>query len=339
MAQVSRGTVDRVLHNRGKISEEAQEKVIRVLKEIRYRPNIIARSLKTNRSLRVVTLIPNYTDDAYWFQCVTGIQKAREEYAPLGLEISSHYYDPHDKEDFVNQANEILGQSPDGILFAPIFYNESIKIVKKCNRLGIPCTTINTLIEGPVSRTFVGQDLYQSGRVAAHLFRNLLKSGGDILITNIDEEVKNSRHVQDKERGFRSFFENQKGQRPAIYSLQISRDELDNLSRIVTDYYWSKPTLSGIFVTTSKTYLVAEIIKENNLPLHLIGYDLIDENLHYLESGEIDFLINQNPREQGYQAISSLGENLIFNKTLPEMDMLPIDIVSAENVRYYLHKA
>ena len=72
MAQVSRGTVDRVLHKRGKISKEAQEKVIKVLKEIQYRPNIIARSLKTNRSLRVVTLIPNYSDDAYWFQCVTG---------------------------------------------------------------------------------------------------------------------------------------------------------------------------------------------------------------------------------------------------------------------------
>lgn len=45
MAGVSTGTVDRFLHNRGKISIKAQKKVDQVLKEINYQPNLIARSL------------------------------------------------------------------------------------------------------------------------------------------------------------------------------------------------------------------------------------------------------------------------------------------------------
>ena len=34
MSGVSTGTVDRILHNRGKVSEEAQKKVEKVLKEM-----------------------------------------------------------------------------------------------------------------------------------------------------------------------------------------------------------------------------------------------------------------------------------------------------------------
>ena len=44
LSGVSTGTVDRILHNRGKVSEEAQKKVEKVLKEIDYHPNLIARS-------------------------------------------------------------------------------------------------------------------------------------------------------------------------------------------------------------------------------------------------------------------------------------------------------
>ena len=51
MSGVSTGTVDRILHNRGKVSEEAQKKVEKVLKEIDYHPNLIARSLALKRTI------------------------------------------------------------------------------------------------------------------------------------------------------------------------------------------------------------------------------------------------------------------------------------------------
>ena len=51
LSGVSTGTVDRILHNRGKVSEEAQKKVEKVLKEIDYHPNLIARSLALKKSI------------------------------------------------------------------------------------------------------------------------------------------------------------------------------------------------------------------------------------------------------------------------------------------------
>ena len=41
MSGVSTGTVDRILHNRGKVSEEAQKKVEKVLKEIKIKKDVV----------------------------------------------------------------------------------------------------------------------------------------------------------------------------------------------------------------------------------------------------------------------------------------------------------
>ena len=45
MAGVSVATVDRVIHNRGKVSEENLARINEVLRRVDYRPNLIARSL------------------------------------------------------------------------------------------------------------------------------------------------------------------------------------------------------------------------------------------------------------------------------------------------------
>ena len=58
-ANVSVGTVDRVIHNRGRVSEEARQKVLQTLQELDYQPNLIARTLGANRSYRIAALIPD----------------------------------------------------------------------------------------------------------------------------------------------------------------------------------------------------------------------------------------------------------------------------------------
>ena len=71
LAEVSAGTVDRVLHNRGKVSEIKRKKVEAVLKDINYEPNLIAKTLKNNRVFQLVAILPYAHTDEYW-------QKAKE---------------------------------------------------------------------------------------------------------------------------------------------------------------------------------------------------------------------------------------------------------------------
>jgi DNA-binding LacI/PurR family transcriptional regulator len=56
MSGVSTGTVDRIIHNRGKVSEEARVKVEEVLKKVDYRPNIVASALASKKTYKFVML-------------------------------------------------------------------------------------------------------------------------------------------------------------------------------------------------------------------------------------------------------------------------------------------
>ncbi|MBK8562117.1 MAG: hypothetical protein IPN76_01915 [Saprospiraceae bacterium] len=52
----------------------------------------------------------------------------------------------------------------------------------------------------------------------------------------------------------------------------------------------------------------------------------------------IDFLINQNPVEQGYLGITCLFNHLLLKTTVEKVQYLPLDIVVTENVDYYLRR-
>jgi LacI family transcriptional regulator len=47
-------------------------------------------------------------------------------------------------------------------------------------------------------------------------------------------------------------------------------------------------------------------------------------------------MIHQNQKRQAYLGITSLVEHFLFQKEIPEMILLPIDIVNAENAEYYI---
>src|ERR1700733_16181331 len=52
------GTVDRALHGRSGVSARTKERVLRMAEQLGYKPNIAARSLKLNRSLRIAAVLP-----------------------------------------------------------------------------------------------------------------------------------------------------------------------------------------------------------------------------------------------------------------------------------------
>ena len=75
---------------------------------------------------------------------------------------------------------------------------------------------------------------------------------------------------------------------------------------------------------------------KSNRKIEIIGYDLLKNNIEFLNKNEISFLIHQNPKRQIYIGITSLIEHFIFGKEIPNEKLLPIDIVSSENLSSYI---
>lgn len=65
LANVSPSTVSRVIADSPKISEKTKEKVHKALKELKYRPNVIARSLANKKTNILGLIIPNSNENLF----------------------------------------------------------------------------------------------------------------------------------------------------------------------------------------------------------------------------------------------------------------------------------
>ncbi|WP_163517438.1 substrate-binding domain-containing protein [Gelidibacter japonicus] len=332
LAGVSKGTIDRVIHNRGNVAKDVEDKVKRLLEDIDYQPNLIARNLKNNRIYQIGALLPDPKKDAYWEVCSDGIQQALSEFSAFDIRMNTFLFDPTDTKSFTAQHKQLLDSAPDIILMVPLFYKEAKNVLEQYKSLNIQVCTFNNQIEASTAN-FIGQDLYQSGRVAAKLMHSIIDKG-DMAIIHIDEKYKNAVHMQEKEKGFKSYYEDLNGFHDDILKCKIKYTETEDKLR---DFLKDHPNLTGIFVTNSKAFHVARLLEsENKNHIKLVGYDLLEENVNFLKNGVIDFLIHQNPRQQAYLGLKFLIEYLVFEKEIPGKHLLPIDIINSENVKPFL---
>jgi len=338
-AKVSIGTVDRVIHSRGEVSPETRERILQIINDMQYKPDILARTLKSKKNFKVAVIIPEGKGgNEFWKSPLKGIEEAVEEILPFELQVHYHLFDQFKKESFVEKSSQLLVDQPNGVLLAPVFYRETYSFLSQLRELNIPFILINSNINHPGKQCFIGQDSTQSGQVAAHLMSYGLDSTGDVIIINIASERDNYNHIKNREEGFKEFFSQKEklSTIPLVRENIYSSDKHDLFKRLEKILINGRKT-SGIFVTNSRVYAVAEFLENNRLNnLKLIGYDLIDPNIEYLQKGIIDFLISQKPEEQGYAGIMSLFNLLVMDKTPEPETFIPIDIITTENLKYYL---
>ncbi|AKD02300.1 LacI family DNA-binding transcriptional regulator [Pontibacter korlensis] len=336
LAGVSVGTVDRVLHRRGKVSDEALQKVLATLHEIDYKPNLIARTLGSRKANRIAVLTPDPTLDEYWHQSFLGTNLALEEWAQYDFEIKTFPFDLYDKSSFRSAAQAACDAEPDGVIIAPIFYQEALPFFKHLDTNDIPYILINTNIPEAQPLSFIGQNLYESGKVGAELLHLRQKCTGTFALLHISEDSNNSLHLLEKEKGFIDYFR-EADLDVSIKVMNLINKEEASVKKELLDLIYT-PQLNGIFVSTSKacSYVASLLVEHGKQHVRLVGYDLLEENINYIKSGAIDFLINQNPKRQTFLGISHLANYLLLKKEPPQKDLFPLEIITKHNLKSYL---
>jgi LacI family transcriptional regulator len=338
MAGVSIGTVDRVIHNRGEVAEKTRLKVHQILKETNYSPNVMAQVLKSKKRYHLVTLLPEpEKNNSYWKKHPIGIQRALDELSSFPLTLTQINFDMQSEEDFQIKANEVLRQEADGVLFAPIFKTESIAFCKNLSEEKVPFVFIDGFIENTDFLAYVGEEIFQSGRVAGQLVDMVTEKKQDILVVNIAKNIQNIHHLNNRALGFLSYFEKAGRNKGRKINVSIPEPDKEAVRREMDKTLRENPDISSVFITGSKSYLLAHYLEEQKTQnIVLVGYDLLEENVKYLKSGIIRFLIGQRPEEQTYKGIKKLFEYLSLHKDPDKIEYLPIDIVTSENVDFFL---
>lgn len=337
-AGVSTGTVDRVIHNRGKVSVKARKKILAIIKELDYQPNMIARALGTNKMFNIAALIPDDKVDLYWAAPKTGIERAERDLSQYGITVQKFVFDPYQIESFLKKAAEVADTNPDGILIAPIFHREAMPFLKDWREKNIPLVFFNTQLTDFEPESYIGQDSYQSGLLAGKLAQVGQPEGCTILMAHIDEDISNSAHLLKKEQGFLDYFsKNGLKNKYTLIKAELNRADKRNFNKELSAIVDANPNLKSVFVTTSKAYAIADYMNYNGIDgIRIIGYDLLPKNISFMNKSVIEFLINQNPQGQGYWGIYQLTDLLALKKSIAPIKYLPLDIITKENLSYYL---
>ncbi|MEX2460561.1 MAG: LacI family DNA-binding transcriptional regulator [Paenibacillaceae bacterium] len=132
-AGVSQSTVSRVLNGGQSVKPKTREKVLRVIEELQYRPNLIARSLVT-KSTKTIALVSGSVLNPFFAETTNSIIRYASQ---KGYNISVSF----DEEDNSNWLETAFGNSVDGILLSSLKLNDPV--FEDLKRSGIPYMLFN----------------------------------------------------------------------------------------------------------------------------------------------------------------------------------------------------
>ena len=317
------------------MAEETKSKILQIVKELDYQPNILASTLASKKNATFATLFPEPpSPDGYWNKPVLGVKKRIAELKQYGVRVEAFTFSQSDPKSFAENSYKVLELKPDGVVMAPFYKKEAGDFIKRLKELHIPFVFIDSEIKNAGHLGYIGQNSYQSGLVSGKLL-DLILPGGNILIIHFAKEMDNQNHLVQREKGFYDWYLKNNRTIHQLFTMEIP-DTSSELWMENLRSYIERKNIKGLFVTNSKVYYVGRMIEKFSLTdIKIIGHDLLKENVAYLKKDIVQFLICQRPEEQGYNAINKLFRHVVQKRDTARENYTSIDIVTKENVDYY----
>jgi LacI family transcriptional regulator len=331
-ADVSIGTVDRVLHGRGRVSKKSEEKIKAIIKKTGYKTNIHARNLSLKSTYEFGVIMPQLQPQGnYWEFIQTGVNQAVDELRSFNIKVNYFFFNKFSETSFLEAGSRALEHGVNGLLIAPVLFDACAAFIKTVP-WNVPYVYLDSTIPDTAPIASIGQNSYQSGVCGAKLMHMLVGDRGSVAVLRM---LPIDYHINERVRGFTTFFTQFPSIALRVYNCtgEMAESEFVNCMASIES---QQPDCKGYFVTNADAHLVAKALRLlGGSRRHIIGYDCVAENVRLLEEGSIDFIISQNPREQGYAGVNSLFRHLVMKDSCAVSVPMPVDIVMAENVSFY----
>lgn len=329
LAGVSRGTVDRVLNHRGDVNPQTEEKIMKIVRALDYKPNkagIVLAAQKKNLKLGVLLLgIGNpFFDDV-----LLGVREKAAELAGYNCSVLIRQTE-YSLQQQLDAIDELLSEGVNGLAISP--YNDGA-VRKKIDALcgsGIPVVTLNTDIENASRLAYVGSNFYRSGEAAGGLMRLMAK--GEVCVGIVSGSQNILCHTE-RIAGFAHITASY----PNIRIVDtVNNNDDDQVSfeltkKLLTDH----PEINAFYFTAGGVYggcqAVETCARTNDITV--ITNDLVPTTREYMEKGLIAATICQQPFQQGFLPLTILFAYLTTGEMpAAENNYVDVDIRIRENL-------
>ena len=309
LAGVSRGTVDRVLNNRGGVSEETKKKILEIAEMSNYEPNKAGVALAVQkRNLKIGLLL--YAQSNLFFDDIKrGASEKNEELSVYGITLIYRQCN-FDEQDQIQGIRALVDEGINGLIIAPWNHELVKQELLSLEEAGIPVITVNTDIDDSKRLAYVGSNPFKCGQVAGGLMGMITGGNGHIgIITGSHDLLGHEARIQ----GFSEILA-QKFPNLHIDAIEECRDDDYRSYEIVQRMLEQHPDINAFFFTAGGVYGGCKAIAAADGDFKVITFDDIETTREYVLSGTISATICQDPVAQGSRAFSLLADVLVLGK-------------------------
>ena len=323
-AGVSIGTVDRVLHNRGRVSDANKVAVIAAVEKLNYRPSQIARALVTRKNnLRIGITYPKVDSD-FWSEISGGIEAAKNKLLPFGVELLIDHTETYDVRDQVASIDKLITQGVNGILLTSVDDSSADQIEQHIPQ-GLPyATVVNPAASVSRCAFHLGPDDFLLGNLAARLIALFCGEKCNIVLLAPNYKFNGT------QRRIAGVLSKINQDLPGMNLLRVipvsgvtDEDIRSNVYSSAAEAIATFTTLDAIYVSNgffdNAAFAVRDIKPDRRI--RVFGHEYTSSLPKLIEQDIVGATIYQKPAEEWYQAICLLNEMLSGNKTIKTKDV------------------
>jgi LacI family transcriptional regulator len=331
---ISTGTVHRALHDHPEVNPMTKTRVLRMSKNMGYRPNLAARLLSQKKHFRVsINTLKGTT--SFWDEVRSGIEEEARSLGMHGAELEFHTFPSLDEGE--QEAFEAaMASDSDGIIVFPTRPRSLRMWMRTASRSKIPVVCVSTDAPDTNRLAVVCIDTMASGSLAADLMGRFVNRRGKIALT------LSALGITEHAEKLRAFTKTLAVLHPDIVLLDpiedhdIESEAYDKCRKL----FAAHPDLAGIYITTEASIPVLKAAEDAGLlnRLSIIATDLFPALVDYIHAGNVAATIYQRPRTQGRLAFRLLQEFLV-NGTRPSFRVaLAPHLILRGNIDFFLDR-
>ncbi len=312
LAGVSRGTVDRVLNDRGGVDKEVAQRIRDLVEAHGYKPNRAAKALANRKKSYVIGVISASIDNLFFHDVVAGIKSAEGEIMDSGISLLYRETIKFSVENQLQSLDEMLAANVDALAINPVNDETVVAKLQEFNTRNIPIVTFNSDIEGVEKLTYIGCDYRKSGSIGGGLIGLVCREETHVaIVTGSMKSLGHSQRVEGFKDTLREFY-------PEIHIgpiVETYDDEFISyreMSRLLS----SSPEINAFFFAAAGKEGGIRAIGEHREweNTRIVTVDIDPFTRECLKKNIVSATVCQQPFLQGYLPIRQLANHLLYNE-------------------------
>ena len=334
LTNLSRATVDRVIHDKPLVSKEAREKVMEVIDKYGYVPNKAGCALATIKKAYKIGVVfyEASVGDVFYNDVLDGIYKAFDQHKDSGMSLIYRTHAEDTPESQCKALVEMAELDVVAIICDPFDSDLTRDAFTALTEKGVHMISVASNIQECERLFFVGNDNYKSGRTASQMMSMLVPNPGTVLLIagHMDYESHQERLL-----GIEDHFRENRADLN-IERIFDSKNDDDHFYCAVNDYIKKGKRIDGIIIISRGLKGVMKALEENGLSDKTkIGvFDVYKTAKEHLRRGSILFIIDQRPFKQGELVMDYLYEFLVTGQKPAEASTVNSRIIIRENFEH-----